>query len=234
MAKLRPFTGYSPKVKTFFNDLSQNNNKEWFDKHRKFYEDQVRDTTKALVADMSIEFADAGIPLIGDPKRSVFRINRDIRFSPNKDPYKTNLGAFFPYKPDQAGKKPIFAVGFYFHIDLNETFAAGGLHSPESAQMKAIRERISQDYDLLEDMINTDIFKSNFPEGLTGEKLKTMPRGFDKDHPAAEYLKMKQFTVWCKFGYDLVQSEKLKHYLVEKAAAMMPLLEFLHSSVNEA
>ena len=143
------FDGYTPDVKEFFRNLKNNNTKSWFDDHREFYINNIREVTKTLVNDMGMRFARLGLPYIADPKRSLFRINRDIRFSNNKDPYKTNLGVFFPFSLSPTVQKPVHAMGLYFHFEDSETFIAGGIHSPMPSDLKAIRKRISQDWEEL-------------------------------------------------------------------------------------
>ena len=226
------FNGYKPEVKEFFEQLKENNSKEWFDEHRDFYEKYIRDNSKLLIEDMGRRFAELGLPFVADKRRSMFRINRDIRFSKNKDPYKTNLGIFFPFNLYHTGEKPIHALGLYFHLDHSEAFIAGGLHTPPSDIMRYIRNYIGENWEQLDKIVNDNIFKKEFPERLTGESLKRIPSGFFKDHPAGDYLRLKQFIVFCRIKNEDTYSIKIMDLIEQKAVAITPFLEYFQTAVN--
>ena len=229
---MEKFTGYLPQIIKFLDDLKDNNNKDWFDEHRKFYEKEIRDRSKMLIKDMSVEFMKEGLPFIADPKKSLFRINRDIRFSKNKEPYKTNIGLFFPFSLEHTGKKPINVLGMYMHLSPEGNFVGGGIHTPPSDIMQQIREKLAEDWKELEALYEDENFKKEFPRRRNDEKLKRMPAGFNKDHPASEYLRMKSFLVSSSFSFEIANTSELKKFLVHKAKALQPFLEFFDDAIN--
>ena len=161
------------------------------------------------------------------PKDCVFRIYRDVRFSKNKDPYKTNMGAVFC----KGGRKSRYA-GYYLHIEPGQCFIAGGLHRPLPPQLKMIRNRIAGDYEELNSIINDKNFKAEFEIIFNDESLKRIPQGFPKEHPAAELLKLKGYSALNIIPCDIIGDRMLIAVLVQKAKAMLPLLEYLHEAVS--
>jgi len=176
-----------PATLKFLKDLSKNNHKEWFDANRGKYETAKADFLQ-LVEKIITDFCnkDKQIGAL-DAKRCLFRINRDIRFSKDKTPYKTNLGASF----EKGGRISPFAC-YYLHIEPgNKSFIAGGFYSPEAPDLKKIRKEIEFFHDDLEEIVNEPNFKKQFGDLNRSESnsLKTAPKGFEKDHPAIEFLK---------------------------------------------
>lgn len=226
------FSGFTPRAKQFFSDLKANNNKEWFENNRHIYEECIKEPSRALVQEMALLFAEKGLPFVADPKRSLFRINRDTRFSANKDPYKTNLGVFFPFSINQAGQKPINALGLYFHFDTDETFIAGGLHSPEPDILRAIRQRIAEDWGTLKGIVENKKFRKYFSSILEGESLKRVPPGYPKDHPAERLLRLKQYLVWKNMEYSEAQGRNLISILEESAMIIAPFLEYFQDAAE--
>jgi uncharacterized protein (TIGR02453 family) len=229
MTKARDFAfnGFSEEVPKFFLELKDNNNKEWFAEHKQFYEKMVKDTAKLFIAAMGERFAKLGLPFIADPKKSIFRINRDIRFSTNKDPYKTNLGIIFPYTFSQANKMPVQSVGLYYHLEHDGSFIAGGIHMPETQVLRAIRSKIAADWEEFNKIVNDKKIKQEFENGFYGESLKRMPQGYPVDHPAGDFLKLKEYTVFSNIPFELSYSGKLLDIIEKKAIAAVPLFDFL-------
>jgi uncharacterized protein (TIGR02453 family) len=226
------FEGISPEALKFLKELSNNNNKEWFEANRPRYENFIKQPLRNFVQYMDIRFHDMGLPYIGDIKRSLFRINRDTRFSANKDPYKTNLGVFFPFSGQQTGRQPIYALGLYFHYEPNETFIAGGIHTPEPDALRSIRKKLDTDWESLVKIINTKEFRKHFPSGIKGESLKRIPQGYPADHPGGDYLKMKQYLVWENLDIKQTASPGLADILIEKGIAMRDFLTYLEEGIN--
>ncbi|MCX7735394.1 MAG: DUF2461 domain-containing protein [Candidatus Kapabacteria bacterium] len=224
------FKGFSKDIYWFFSELKKNNNKEWFYENKSFYEKEIKEVSKQLVQEMSQRFASIGLPFIADPKVSLFRINRDIRFSLNKDPYKTNLGIYFPYISKMGERLPE-SPGLYYHFDPDESFIGGGIHMPTSQTLRSLRIKIASDWEELLDIINDKNFKREFPNEFFGEKLKRVPRGFDENHPAVELLKLKEFTVWVDINHNESYTKNLPDILERKAYVIAPFLEFLHQSI---
>lgn len=177
------------EIVEFLQQLSENNSKEWFDLNRSRYTDLRKyfiELTSLLISGVSS--FDSSVNFI-DPKKSIFRINRDIRFSKNKSPYKTNFGAFIVPEGKKSGN-----AGYYFHIEPQKSFVAGGVYRPQSNTLNKIRWSIYENIDDFADILNEEDFKNNFGE-IKGEKLKNPPRGFDKSFKYVDLLKFKDYTV---------------------------------------
>jgi uncharacterized protein (TIGR02453 family) len=214
----------------FFRNLKTNNNKNWFDENKKNYEQNVKAPVAVLLGNLSENFAALGMPLTSDPKISTFRINRDIRFSANKEPYKTHLGLLFPFSHTPVHKRDMFSPCFYFHIepDTSTYFVAGGLHQPQPEQLKYFRDKITDDYKELEAIINNKALKKEYPRIFEGERLKRVPRGYPADHPREEWLRLKEYLLYCDLEEKTILSAELPDVLTRKAAAMLPFLEYLN------
>jgi len=176
-------------VLDFLGELKNNNNKGWFDKNRDVYKEakmEFEDFINILILEIKKIDKEIDITL---PKECVFRIFRDVRFSKNKSPYKTNFGAYIK----RGGRKSIYP-GYYIHIEPGDSFIAGGIYMPEPAVLKAVRERVFDHTDEFKKILNSAEFKKRF-DGMYDEKLKNAPRGFPKDFPDVELLKYKHYIV---------------------------------------
>ena len=204
----------------FLKKLDKNNNKEWFDKNRTAFESakkNIAEFTNELLKEM-VKFEPSISSLIA--KDCVFRIFRDVRFSKNKSPYKNNLGCYIA----PGGKKSNYA-GYYVHIQPNgQSFLAGGMYVPENDVLNKIRQEI--DYNTIEfkKILEQKKFKALFGE-IRGDKLKNPPKGYEKEHPEIELLKLKSFTVW-----HLLNDEALtqKDFVKKCAATFKELQKFNH------
>lgn len=223
-----PFTGFPPKLFTFLSQLNVNNNKEWFEAHRGEYELSVREPSKRFVAAMAEAFAEAELPLIASPKASLFRINRDIRFSADKSPYKTHIGFMFPHSRSLSTKRGGMYLGFEPKGKTSiYAFAGGGVYMPEPDVLKHIRAKIAHDPVTFSRLANDTRFLEVYPNGLEGESLIRAPKGYDEEHPAIRYLKMKQFLFSCDITKDELLAPNLPAALIKKFAAAVDMLQFL-------
>ncbi|WP_026209696.1 DUF2461 domain-containing protein [Cytophaga aurantiaca] len=209
----------------FLKKLAKNNNKEWFDKNRSVYE-EAKGEVKLLVADVikGISAFDPSIASL-EPKDCMFRINRDVRFSKDKVPYKTNMG--FMIAP--GGKKSIKSC-YYVHIEPGNCFLAGGIWMPEPENLKRIRQEIDYSGDSLKKILQSKNFKkyfSGFDEEL---KLVRMPKDYDESHPYAEWLKLKSFTVTMPLDESILSDKKV----VDKICAPFKELNALNQFLNAA
>lgn len=227
MKKENKYNGLNPDMAAFMHELAANNNKEWFDSNRKRYTENVREPLKGLVTKMGDSFMAEDMPYAADTRKAIFRINRDIRFSKNKDPYKNNLGLFFPFTENQQVGRSVESLGLYLHYEEKECFIAGGIHCPNPAMLKNIREHISDEFEEFLELINSKDLTKNFPQILLGDKLKSMPRGFSKEDPAADYLKHKEFTFLCPIKHEELYSKAIEEKLIKKGKALLPILSFL-------
>jgi uncharacterized protein (TIGR02453 family) len=209
----------------FIDDLTANNNRDWFLEHKKRYE-KFKADYQSLVASFLDEMKplDPSLALL-EVKNCTFRINRDIRFSKDKTPYKNHLGVWM-----SSGVKGTNRAGYYIHIGKNESFIAGGCYSPEAEDLKKIRKEIAFFSDDLEEILNEKAFKNTFGTLDKKNTLKNAPKDYEKDHPAIEFLKLKSFVGIEKFEYK----DATKSDFVKKTVAKLILLKPLNDFINRA
>lgn len=209
----------------FLKDLKKNNNREWFAENKEVYERAKADFESFLA--QLIEKLSAIYPRLKDltPKDCVFRIYRDVRFSKNKDPYKTNFAASI--KP--GGRKSADS-GLYLHIEPDGewgNFVGGGYWMPEAPLLKKIRQEIEYNHEEFFKIIKDKNFKKIFGQ-LEEHKLTRLPKGIPADHPAAEYLKYTSFLVTHNFEKEELKSNQAIKTITSSFKAMQPLLAFLN------
>jgi len=203
----------------FLKDIKENNNREWFAENKTRYQKQH---------EFAVSFADSlinkmqTVDSIETPsgKKSIFRIYKDVRFSKDKSPYKVNIGGGL----SRATK--YLRGGYYFHIEPGNCFAGGGFWAPNADDLKHIREQIAADSQPLREILASDEFINHFGE-LQGEKLKSAPKGFDKNHPAIDLLNFKQFLLMKTFTDEEVMSEHYLETLFETFKAMRSFFDYM-------
>jgi len=213
---------------TFLEALKKNNNREWFNENKAWYE-QSRNNVELLVTEM-IQALAGFEPEIAhlNPKKCIFRIYRDTRFSTDKIPYKTNFGAVF-----QSNFKEK-ASGYYMHISPEGCFLSCGFYMPQPDQLKKIRRGIYNDFGMFQEIINEKRFKKEIGDLYRDEDiLQRVPNGFDKNSPAAEYLKLKHFYVMKQVSEKQMLSEDFVKYATKIYKIMKPLSEFLDDLLTE-
>jgi uncharacterized protein (TIGR02453 family) len=215
----------------FLRDLKKNNDKSWFDAHRTQY-DAARQDFEQFIQAVLDKHSKNDPDLNGlTAKKCMFRINRDVRFSKDKSPYKTNFGASM----DRGGKKSGFA-GYYFHLEPGgNSFLGGGLWMPEPAVVKRVRQEIDYSFNEFSKLVTGKKF-SNFFGGLyTGEnvQLSKLPQGYEKDNPAGEYLKFKSWLVLHNLTDAELTSNELVKKTIEGYKLMQPFVSFLNRAVEE-
>lgn len=214
-----------PATFDFLTELDQNNNKAWFDEHRAEYK-RLRKEFEEFLTDLTqrMAFFDPEIQLhLDDPKLvKIFRINRDVRFSNDKRPYKTNLAGTIG--PRFGDGHPIY----YVNIQPGDSAAGGGIYMPPSPVLKVLREKVDEAYGSLDAIVTDPAFQAQFPEGLTRhDALKTAPRGYSVDHPGIEYLRLKSFAAIRSFDDQEVTSEDFEDELLTSFEALSKLNAFL-------
>ena len=219
-----------PQTLKFLQGLKKNNNKPWFDAHRPQYEAALIDFQNfiQLVIDA---FGKTEVSIAGQTARScLFRINRDVRFSNDKSPYKTNFGASI--KP--GGRKSGLA-GYYFHLEPGASFIGGGLWMPEPADVKKVRQEIDYNWDQFQSIIGAKGFQNIYGDVYQHPdiSLSTAPKGYEKDHPAIGFLKLKCFTASAKIADKELMSKNFVRNTSEKLIALKPLNEFLNRALQE-
>jgi uncharacterized protein (TIGR02453 family) len=216
----------SKKTIKFLKDLAKNNNRDWFKEHKKEYteakenfESFITAVHAALEGPYELDFV--------NPKDSIHRIYRNLRFSKDKTPYKTSMSANI----SSSGKKGLVS-GIYIHIDPTKgCFVGGGVWHPETPTLQAIREEILQHGDKLEALLAEKMLKKYYGE-MQGEKLKTSPRGYDAEHQYIEYLRHKGLTLGHSYTMKEVQSEKFIDELFKAAIIIKPFLDFLKKAMR--
>lgn len=208
---------------TFLSDLRIYNEREWFSKNRSRYE-EARGNFETFIQAIIDEIVTFDPIYKGlEAKSCVFRINRDTRFAHDKSIYKTNFGAFMVRGGKKNGDR---FPGYYFHIEPGSSFVAGGAYVPPAPWLNAIRAKIDENADGLIRIINNKDFKKHFG-GLDGEKLKTAPKGYPRDHPHIELLKYKSFLAYRAISDRELTSEGCFDLAVSAFRAMKPLHDFL-------
>ncbi|MCY7292305.1 MAG: DUF2461 domain-containing protein [Ferruginibacter sp.] len=217
-----------PATLKFLKDLNKNNNKPWFDAHRPQYE-TARADFFILVEKLIPAIAKFDEPIgLLTVKQCVFRINRDVRFSKNKAPYKSNMACYF----NQAGKNGL-GGGYYLHIEPGKSFAAGGIWVPEPTVLAGIRQEIDYNFSDWKKIIENKKFKQVFTEGIkSNDKLVRPPKGYDTDNPAVEYLKMKSFIVSKPFADGDIQHKNFVAEVAKTFNSIKPLIDFLNTAVD--
>lgn len=211
----------------FLKDLSNNNNRDWFQANQdryEIYKEDYRNTVQDFIDNMSQ--LDEGLQHL-EIKDCMFRINRDIRFTKDKAPYKNNMAIWMC-----EGKKNTNLAGYYVHIENGKSFIAGGVYWPDATDLKKIRREIDGFYDELEEIVANPEFKKVFGSMDRDENstLKTSPKDFDKNHPAIEFLKLKCFTA----SAPLTDAEVISPDFAQKASQMLIVLKPLIDYLNRA
>ncbi|MEQ1692200.1 MAG: DUF2461 domain-containing protein [Gemmatimonas sp.] len=231
---METFNGFPPRAMTFLRGLKKNNRKDWFDAHRDDYEDALRAPMRLLIEDVDVRLA-AFIPEIVGSKKSMFRIHRDVRFSNDKSPYKTNVACWFPHRDSGGGvggEAVHGGAGFYFHMEPGELMCGGGIWMPPRPALNRIREVLADDYEGFAEIVTNRVFKRRFG-ALSGESMLTrMPRGYEPDHPAGAWLRYQSFTAGCALTLDDVQSPKLPDVLAKHYLAMTPFVRWLNTALG--
>lgn len=209
----------------FLKDLKSNNNREWFLENKASYL-EAKENYENFVQEIINRIVDFDPILKGlEAKSCIYRINRDIRFTNDKSPYKSHMGAFIVKGGKQNGNR---YAGYYFHIEPgNSSLVAGGAYVPPAPWLTSIREKIDYEGDKLVRIIKNKDFVSTFGQ-LEGEKLKTVPKGFSKEHPHIDLLRMKSFLVEKSISDREVLSEGLIDDVVKAFRIMKPLNDFMN------
>ncbi len=219
----------TPELFAFLRDLKANNDRQWFAENRDRYLTDVRDPMLAFIRAFAVPLAEISPHCRADPRpngTSLFRIYRDMRFSKDKTPYKTNIGAHFRHAAGTGAHAP----GFYLHLEPGRCFAACGIWRPDGAALGAIRDAIVDQPQTWSRITTADAFRSTF--AWRGESLKRPPRGYDPDHPLIEDLRRKDFLA----GAELAESDTLQpgffDHFVHLARTGFAFVEFLAGAVG--
>jgi uncharacterized protein (TIGR02453 family) len=215
------------QILKFLKDIARNNNRDWFEKNKAKYLDakmQFEDFLEAFHKEL-VKVDDTLASL--SPRKSGFRIYRDVRFSKDKRPYKVNMGAGF-----SPGGKMMQEPGYYIHLEPGKSFVAAGFYMPDSANLAKIRQEIDYNAKGFLKILNDKKFKKNFSGLDDFDKVKTAPKGYPKDHPHIELLKNKSFIASHYFSDAQVKDKKFVKQLVEVCKTIKPLNDFLREAIS--
>jgi uncharacterized protein (TIGR02453 family) len=220
------FTSFSPKALAFLRALKRNNNREWFRARKDRYEAELRAPMAALVDRLGGDFRSFAPDLIANPKTAIYRIYRDTRFSDNKTPLKTNVAAMFPCRglPKHQG------AGLYLEVAPGWVWVGGGMYSPDTSQLLAVREHIAVNLRRLRAIVEAPAFLRTAGP-LHGARLQRVPRGFANDHPAAEFLKYRQFMAGREFPASFATSPRFYTGVLAVFRQVAPLTTFLNDAL---
>jgi len=221
-----PFPGFDAAAFSFLNRLKRNNRREWLTPERKKeMEDHLIFPLRSLLADVGRRCVDAGLDFRVDPKRGIFRIYRDVRFSKDKKPFKTNIGGVLPYADE-----PKKGIGGYIHIEPGRCFFGAGGYFISGEELKNFRRAIEADPDRFRTIL--DNVESNFGE-VHGERLKRAPAGYDVGHPAIDLLRYKNLWTSRQLSDDEMKSPDLSVRLLEHLRNLNELCEWLYSATKQ-
>jgi uncharacterized protein (TIGR02453 family) len=221
------FPGFPAEALKFFRDLQKNNNREWFQPRKELFEAKVKAPMIALVEAINVEFAKFAPEYITDPKKAVYRIYRDIRFSADKTPYKTHIAASFSRhsgaKEGSGGHGS--SAGYFFSVGPKEVGIAGGVYEPSPEQLFAVRTWLAENH--------AEFCKLCRPAEklmgeMHGESLTRMPKGFPTEHAAADLMKRKRWIYWAALDAKVATSPKILPELIKRFKAMLPMMEALN------
>jgi uncharacterized protein (TIGR02453 family) len=214
---------FPPETVRFLRALKRNNRREWFNTRKDQYAAEVRGPMMAVIERLAIDFRAFAPELVASSKTSIYRIYRDTRFSEDKTPYKTHIAAIFPWRglPKHEG------AGVYFHVAPDGVWIGGGMYAPPTPQLHAVREHIAVNVKRLRAIVESAAFKKTVGI-LEGERLQRVPRGFPQDHPAAEYLKYRQFLAGRELPASFATSPSFYTTLIAVFRRVVPFARFLN------
>lgn len=227
------FTGFAPEALDFLADLAANNERAWFQPRKTEFERLLREPMEALVAALGERLDARGVPLRADPARSIFRIYRDTRFAKDKSPYKTHLGARFPWVGPEGQTQAIddgaHTNGGYFHIAPGNVYVGGGLWRASKERLDAFRQTVVDDPDRVRAAFEEPGFVAVFGAVETHDSFKRVPAGWPVDHPLADLFRYKDIVFGRRLGDVEIQSPTLPDTLAADFAAALPVFRFLTS-----
>jgi uncharacterized protein (TIGR02453 family) len=221
------FPGFPPEALTFLRGLKRNNRREWFQPRKEIFETRLKAPMIELVEAVNSELLGFAPDHINDPKKAVYRIYRDTRFSADKTPYKTHIAAIFPHRALQKHS----SAGFYFHVNEKSIGIAAGAYMPGPDELRAVRTWLADNH--------AEFRKAaRQPEKLfgklEGEAVARMPKGFAAGHPAEDLIKMKQWLYWVELDAKLATTPKLLGELIKRFRAAAPVIAMLNAPLRKS
>jgi uncharacterized protein (TIGR02453 family) len=231
------FRGFRPEALAFLRALKKNNRRDWFEARRETFVREILDPMKALVDELDVRFADVAPEFVGDPKRSIFRIYRDVRFSKDKSPYKAHAALWIYHRaPGRGvGKEIDGGAGFDLHLEPGGSLVAGGLWMPPRPSLARVRAHFEEDLAGWTRAIGGTSFTRRFGK-LTDDEdgilLKRLPRGYVEGHPAERWLRYNSFTVSRAYADADMLSRNLADRAMKDFALLVPMCRWLNRALG--
>jgi uncharacterized protein (TIGR02453 family) len=222
-----PAPRFTPKTIPFLRALKRHNERDWFRERRPVFDEHVHAPMVAEIEQLAVDFRRFAPDLVADPRRSIYRIYRDTRFSPDKSPLKTHIAAVFPPRDGERHT----SAGLYLEVAHGWVWAGGGLYRPEPLALHRVRNHIASNPTQFRALVTAPAFRRQCGT-LQGEALTRLPRPFRADHPAAEYLRMKQFLAFREFPPALASSPRFYPTVLAVFASIAPLVRFLNDGMR--
>ena len=218
---------FTDKTVRLLRNLKRHNDREWFKSHRDEFERDVRGPMVDVIERLSVDLLSFAPELVATPKTSMYRIYRDTRFSPDKSPYKTHVAAIFPHRalPKHVG------AGLYLHVAPDHVLIGAGSYAPEPRQLYRLREHVANHLKQFRMIVESPSFRRSFGE-IGGERLKRVPKGFDANHPAAHYLKLRQFLASTERPSHFATRPRFYSSVVRLFKQLAPLVRFLNAPLT--
>jgi uncharacterized protein (TIGR02453 family) len=229
------FRGFSRGALTFLRQLKRNNKREWFQAHKDVYDEEVLGPLKLFVEEVDVRFGEFAPEFVGDPKRSIFRIYRDVRFSKDKSPYKTHAAAWFKHQNSAHGvgsETHGGGAGFYFHLEPGASFIGGGIWMPPRETLNQLRDSIAVKPAEFEKAMGATAFKRRFGKLSEEAMLTRLPRGFAPGHPAERWLRYQSFTAGAELTDEQVLDRRVVDRVQKDFVTMLPFVRWLNSALG--
>lgn len=227
------FAGFRPQGLRFLRQLERNNRRDWFEAHRAEYEEELLEPMRGLVEELDARLARVAPEIVGHPRRSIFRIHRDVRFSRDKSPYKTHIAAWFHHRDtDHRVGEEGGAAGFYVHVAPGASLVAAGIWMPPRQRLATIRQALVEDQHGFEGIVLAPGFRRRYG-GLDEERMLTrLPRGFPADAPAARWLRYQSFTAARALRDAEVTGPRLAQRVADDFERLRPLVRWLNAALG--
>ncbi len=229
------FSTFTPAALTFLRQLKRHNDREWFKARKEQFDELLLHPLRLFVEEMDVRLAHVAPEIHGNPKRSIFRIYRDTRFSKDKSPYKTHVSCWFTHVRAGHGvgtETHGAGAGFYFHLEPGASMVAGGIWMPPRPSLAAIRDRIASHGGELQKLLRARSLADRFSTLSEEGKLSRTPRGYDRDHPHADLLRHVSFTVSTPLSDADITSPSLPKRVEKEFVTMRPLVRWLNHALG--
>ncbi len=219
------FPGFPQEGIDFFRKLQRNNRREWFQPRKATFDETLKLPMRELVAALNDAMKKFAPDYVTDPDKAIYRIYRDTRFSKDKTPYKDHIAASFPRQGTPGGG------GFYVAVSHKEVAIGGGIYMPAPETLLALRQHIADHHLEFRKIVAKPAVRQLF-QGLQGEQLTRVPKGFDREHPAADLLRYRRYILYVELPPDLATSPDLYPEVIRHFRTMTPFLEYLNAPLT--